>query len=943
MRAVSGALQDTADAQLEVLWAGDDARAREALERLGVRVRRVRPEQCLQLVARRAPDLLVFSGPAAAQADAIVRALRANQPGSTLPVVVVSRDGSPAAAQRRAGLMTRVSAELAPSALAAEIHERLGERPALSRLRELAISSRDVDAWLRSALEAESSGFLLTSAGALALGPGGRVAPSPELLREALAEPQEGELTLKFLELPPNRLLVLRQPPAPAAVVDLAAAQVVVVHPDRQRGEELCAELCAAGALAQAVGVEPDAIARVAGSAPVLVVIAAAALQQPTTTSLWQDARLASASWLVLDESELAALAPNQILEPAAALIAGGRALRAQLAGGALVVDRIESFGAAGWLREVGRCEQPLTLLLRSSSGRSELSLAGGKIRGATFFAAEGGAPQKGQAALQASLAMPFGRVLVGPHEIVMAHEAALQAERELTPSDPSDEPAPSEIRERSSAARAIEPNTTPVPSFRPSKPAQFSTAPRPSLKPRPASELPSPPELKPSLTPLAARDDAAPRPSLKPPPASELPPQPEPEPKPEPEPEPKPKPSLTPRAARDDAAPPPAPRPSLKPRAASEHQSHAPRPSLKPPPASEHQTPPLQSPQSAAFDVVLARGLAAPAAVRPQAPSPGEAVVEPAAVRARGPHAAGALVGPPPLRTNGPPPLRTSGPPPLRTSAPPSLALTRAPPAYIERPTPEQVSVPIAPSAPNAPSVPIAPSAPIAPIASALEPAPLPEQPDAAARRSPTSYRALALGAAAVVGAALVAIVATQSVRQGAGQPALSLPTRAAADELPNETQQRPQTGAELTPVTTARTAAPSAPAPGKVRPTPIPRGSAAAELLQRAKQARDAARPKESEALLSEVLTRYPDDFGARYHMALTLVRLRRFDDAHAQLAKAIELNSESASAWLLKGDIFLQQGLRREALRAWNRCLELQAAYPSCQERLARWRMR
>jgi Flp pilus assembly protein TadD len=252
---------------------------------------------------------------------------------------------------------------------------------------------------------------------------------------------------------------------------------------------------------------------------------------------------------------------------------------------------------------------------------------------------------------------------------------------------------------------------------------------------------------------------------------------------------------------------------------------------------------------------------------------------------------------------------------------------VTRAAPADIAHLVPEHVS------------------APVAPIASALEPAPAPppQPPAAAARGRRTSYRALAFGAVAAIGAALVAIVATQPVMHGAGQPEPAPQAPAAELEPSSKVAQRPQTRAELAPATTPRELAAAPSEHGKLRATTIPRGSEAAELLQRAKQARDASRHKESEALLSELLARYPDDFGARYHMALTLVRLRRFAEAHAQLAKALELNNESASAWLLKGDIFLQEGRRREALRAWNRCLELQADLPTCHERLARWRMR
>ena len=60
MRAVGEAHPQTARDQFEVLWAGGAARAREALEQLGVRVRHVHAEHCLALVARHAPDMLVL-------------------------------------------------------------------------------------------------------------------------------------------------------------------------------------------------------------------------------------------------------------------------------------------------------------------------------------------------------------------------------------------------------------------------------------------------------------------------------------------------------------------------------------------------------------------------------------------------------------------------------------------------------------------------------------------------------------------------------------------------------------------------------------------------------------------------------------------------------------------------------------------------------------------
>jgi predicted negative regulator of RcsB-dependent stress response len=120
----------------------------------------------------------------------------------------------------------------------------------------------------------------------------------------------------------------------------------------------------------------------------------------------------------------------------------------------------------------------------------------------------------------------------------------------------------------------------------------------------------------------------------------------------------------------------------------------------------------------------------------------------------------------------------------------------------------------------------------------------------------------------------------------------------------------------------------------------TPIRKGTEAAALLEQAKQAREQGRHGEAEALLLRVLAQHPDDSGARYQMALTLVRLHRLEEAHTQLALAKEANPESPLPWLLEGDVFLQEGQRPKAMRAWTRCLEIRSDFEGCSERLARW---
>ena len=101
-----------------------------------------------------------------------------------------------------------------------------------------------------------------------------------------------------------------------------------------------------------------------------------------------------------------------------------------------------------------------------------------------------------------------------------------------------------------------------------------------------------------------------------------------------------------------------------------------------------------------------------------------------------------------------------------------------------------------------------------------------------------------------------------------------------------------------------------------------------------------REQMRHAEAEALLSRVLALHPNDFGARYHMALTLLRQRRFEPAHAELARAKELNPESPLPWLLDGDVSLQEGRLPQAVRAWSRCVDIRDDFQPCGERLLRW---
>src|SRR5690606_30829716 len=71
------------------------------------------------------------------------------------------------------------------------------------------------------------------------------------------------------------------------------------------------------------------------------------------------------------------------------------------------------------------------------------------------------------------------------------------------------------------------------------------------------------------------------------------------------------------------------------------------------------------------------------------------------------------------------------------------------------------------------------------------------------------------------------------------------------------------------------------------------VPRGSEEAARLDRAKQAGEAGRHAEAENLLREVLAAYPDDYQAHFYQGLTLVRRRRFAEAHEHVGRALEIN--------------------------------------------------
>ena len=136
---------------------------------------------------------------------------------------------------------------------------------------------------------------------------------------------------------------------------------------------------------------------------------------------VWNEPRLAAASLLVLDGAELDddAIA-SQVFELAEAELALGARLRE----GQAVAERLEALGPARWLKLLGPCTHDITVRVFAATGRARVDLTGGRIQGASFRPREDESRVvDGRGAVDALMAMPFGRVLAGPPDALAALE----------------------------------------------------------------------------------------------------------------------------------------------------------------------------------------------------------------------------------------------------------------------------------------------------------------------------------------------------------------------------------------------------------------------------------------------------------------------------------------------------------------------------------------
>jgi hypothetical protein len=246
---------------------------------------------------------------------------------------------------------------------------------------------------------------------------------------EGHAAPDRGALhggALRFVARAPGRIRILRAstPRDADAGERLDGARFVAI------GTDALSALEARGGSVTVLS-EPDASAARASDPTVLALTTGALTSGALALALADDARLASASLLVVDGE-----VPAENVVAAAAMLAMREVeFAARAAKGTLVIDRIEALGVARWLKVAARAETTV-LSLRARGGVGEVQLASGKIREAAFVSAEPGAEkQTGRAAIQSILALSAGTVLLGTSEDVARGRPAPRTElRASTP-----------------------------------------------------------------------------------------------------------------------------------------------------------------------------------------------------------------------------------------------------------------------------------------------------------------------------------------------------------------------------------------------------------------------------------------------------------------------------------------------------------------------------
>lgn len=433
-----------------IVWVGDGA-IPGSLAGLGVQVRRAPATASGSEIAAVAPDLVVLSGPGHEHADRLSSELARADLGTHLALMIVGDEQLEVPSWARSGLVAHASGGgIAIASAIASTLERLSEPDRTASPKEAAeiMALTNLDQPLLVACEDPPFTLLVDELGAYA----------PDRF---IATVGTGKIDVTISPRPPGRTRVVKSAlPAPAAKPAFGGVPIAVVGSEHA---ELCEALTAHGADARMLG--DAALDEARAMDPALIVVPASALAGPIGLALANDARLAFTSVLVIEEKTERSV-PG-LSGAARELVNAELAVRARIADGERVIDRVELLGTARWLKVAGRRSGATTMQVRSPAGIGEVVLDGGRVKDATF-APRDGAELKGKPALQQILGCRWGTVLLGsPADVARGRpEIALARERAAPPRPRSVPPPPPKIAAsvRSKKSTAPKGGLAPIP-----------------------------------------------------------------------------------------------------------------------------------------------------------------------------------------------------------------------------------------------------------------------------------------------------------------------------------------------------------------------------------------------------------------------------------------------------------------------------------------------
>lgn len=946
-----------------VLWVGGmeivERDTQVELRRAGVRVEAADADDLPARANDRAPDLVVLGGEHGEAPDALVDALRRSSLGAALPVVAfVPHRAADPRPRSRYGLVAQLDRDLDAPALAAQLATLLRRFSAHAPVWRMTARSTDLGSVAARLAASRRCGLLTAEAGAIAVDADGIVAPRALPVRED--EP------VVFHERPAGRVRVCRTSATASASRSrpLDGVRVAVIDDDVGRREVIVRRLEGTGAQVRATGLVAQAVHATRALDPAVIVVAAPALRSSAVAPLWSEPRLAAAAVLAVDEAALTshdALVP-QVCELAEPELTIAERLRAQ---GALA-ERLESLGATRWLKLLGRCAHEVTLRVFGAAGRVRVDLAGGRIRGASFHPAGTQADVvQGRAAVDALLAMPFGRVLAGPPDAVAALEgvSALRKASVVGRIEPT--PSAGLPRNRGLVAKEIVVRRTEA--SPPSKTSPTNAQPAPAV-PKP---IPAPRPPKPALGVAKAGAAATPLRALKPEALARALPRSEKVPEP------------ARREASSSKGAPTAPktaRASAQSGASIEHLAGVPPAARARSASAPVETPPDE--ERAPSAATSRRDLSTPAGGEECAAPPSSNVVDVTGL------ADGTDIATPMHPKGAAEPLRAPGAA-RETQLASSSSLDRSSDSR-DLSTSSAELAPVATgreaTASRAASSSLAPL-PDAPSVSARDEAPRPEastapslhrpEPAPDVEAPPPAPRSKARGALWFLAGALVALGAGAWAAWRLHDHAPAAFERASAStDAPAERSVAPETAAHAdgaaAPISSIHgsvrqhdapahraAAGPSALGDGDAPPAPAPevpndapanvRGEPAEERLGAAAlvaQAQAAARAGDyarSEVLSRRALELDPHHAKAAYRLAVALFRQRRYGEAMPHAEAASRLDDDDPLPLMLIGDIEARQGRFVHAARAYRRALEVSPNFDPAERALERLRAR